>query len=90
AQEHEDTRELRERSPLLQALAGLSDGDREVLLLAAWDGLSTAEVGAVLDCSRPAAKVRLHRAKRRLRAELERLDHSALPQAPTRRLEECP
>ena len=60
--------------PILQALERLSDADREVLLLAAWDGLSTAEVATALRCSRTAAKVRLHRARRRLRVELERLE----------------
>lgn len=48
-----------ERSPILAALGRLSEGDREVLLLAAWDGLAPAEAAAVLGCSPTAAKVRL-------------------------------
>jgi RNA polymerase sigma-70 factor (ECF subfamily) len=72
---------------VLQALAPLSDRDREVLLLAAWDGLTTAESAAALGCSRAAAKVRLPRAKRRLRDELARLQDDR-PRTTTR-LEEC-
>jgi len=82
-----------ERSPTLAALRRLSDGDREVLLLAAWDGLTTAEAAAVLGCSPTAAKVRLHRARRRLRGALEELQAAApVPAAATAvtpRLEEC-
>lgn len=66
-----------DRRPLvIEALGRLSTGDREVLLLVAWDGLSTQEAAAILGCSATAAKVRLHRARRRLRAELERLEPS--------------
>ncbi|MFB6719256.1 RNA polymerase sigma factor [Kribbella sp. NPDC056345] len=44
----------------------LSDTDREVLSLAAWEGLDTTQLAAALGCSRNAAMVRLHRARRRL------------------------
>jgi hypothetical protein len=43
-------------------------------LLVAWEGLSTAETAVVLGCSRAAAKVRLHRARRKLRRKLDELD----------------
>lgn len=72
---------------VLQALAPLSERDREILLLVAWDGLTMAEAAAALGCSRAAAKVRLHRAKHRLRDELARLRRER--PATTRRLEEC-
>lgn len=73
--------------PVLQALDRLSEADREVLLLTAWDGLSTAELATALRCSRTAAKVRLHRARRRLGVELERLElDGALPVTRTRKL----
>jgi RNA polymerase sigma-70 factor (ECF subfamily) len=48
------------------ALESLSDDDREVLMLAAWEGLSPEEMGRVLGCSANAASVRLHRARGRL------------------------
>ena len=54
------------------ALESLSDGDREVLLLSAWDGLDAAGIARVLDVTPNAAAVRLSRAAARLRAALER------------------
>jgi len=51
---------------VLTALAGLAADDREVLRLAAWEGLGPREMGAVLGCSPNAAAIRLHRARRRL------------------------
>jgi RNA polymerase sigma-70 factor (ECF subfamily) len=86
--ERNDSLEL-ERPPILRAVAHLPAGDREVLLLSAWDGLSTDETAAALGCSRTAAKVRLHRARRRLRAELERLDRDERAPTATGRLEKC-
>jgi RNA polymerase sigma factor (sigma-70 family) len=77
------------RPAVLQALARLSDSDREVLLLVAWDGLSIQEAAAALRCTRTAAKVRLHRARRRFRAELYRLERRGAGLAAARRLEEC-
>lgn len=47
------------------ALRGLSDADRELLTLIAWDGLSPDEAAQALGCSKGALKVRLHRARRR-------------------------
>lgn len=57
------------RSELLRlqdALAGLSDDDATIVLLAKFEGLTSEELGQVLDCSADAAKMRLHRALRRL------------------------
>ena len=51
---------------LLEALLQLKEQEREVLLLAAWERLSTAEVAVVLGCSENAAALRLHRARKRL------------------------
>lgn len=48
----------------------LDDEDRELLMLAAWEGLGSHELGRVLNCSPAAARVRLHRARGRLRAAL--------------------
>jgi len=55
------------------ALARLSPGDQEVLRLTAWEELGVEEVAVVLGCGRRAAAMRLHRARRRLRAEIDRL-----------------
>jgi RNA polymerase sigma factor (sigma-70 family) len=58
-----------------RALTGLSDDDRQVLLLAGWEGLTPAEIGVVIGVSGVTARSRLHRARRRLRAELDALEH---------------
>jgi RNA polymerase sigma-70 factor, ECF subfamily len=55
---------------LMQALAGLSETDREALLLVAWDGLSNRQAAKVLGCTPATFAVRLHRARTRLAAAL--------------------
>jgi RNA polymerase sigma-70 factor (ECF subfamily) len=45
-----------------------------VLRLTTWEGLGPTETAAVLGCSTTAVKVRLHRARQRLRAALSRAD----------------
>ena len=74
-----------ERADVLRALSGLSEEDREVLLLVGWDGLSTAEAAAVLGCATGAFSVRLHRARRRLVRLLEQPGTPADPPAPVPR-----
>lgn len=56
---------------ILLALASLREGDREALLLIAWDGLSNPQAAKVLGCGVGAFAVRLHRARRRLARALE-------------------
>jgi RNA polymerase sigma-70 factor (ECF subfamily) len=58
------------------ALSRLPANDREAITLIAWDGLRPAQAAAVLGQSPAAFRVRLHRAKRRLRRELERGGHA--------------
>jgi RNA polymerase sigma-70 factor (ECF subfamily) len=72
---------------VLDALASLSEAEREVLMLAAWEELSSSEAARVLGCSATAYRIRLHRARRRLR---DRLDGQAQPLARTARTEESP
>jgi RNA polymerase sigma-70 factor (ECF subfamily) len=55
-----------------RALADLSEADRELLQLAAVEELSPTQIAVVLDCKAVTARVRLHRARTRLRAVLER------------------
>jgi RNA polymerase sigma factor (sigma-70 family) len=52
------------------ALARLTESDREILCLVAWDGLTSAQAGKVLGCSAGTFRVRLHRARQRLAEEL--------------------
>lgn len=54
------------------ALAGLSEQDREVVLLRDVEGLTTKETAGVLGISEGATKVRLHRAHARLRELVSR------------------
>jgi RNA polymerase sigma-70 factor (ECF subfamily) len=54
------------------ALEQLSESDREVLLLIAWEGLSPTEAAAVLGVKAATVRVRLHRARRRLARTLVR------------------
>ncbi len=55
---------------VLAGLARLDDADREILMLAAWEELSTRDIATVLGCSANAAAIRLHRARKRLREEV--------------------
>lgn len=56
--------------------------DAEVLRLAAWEGLSTDQIGAVLELSPDAAKQRLSRARRRL-ADMHERRNRPIRQRPT-------
>ena len=58
--------ELNDQSELWHALQCLSARDREILLLIAWDDLSTQQAAVVIGCSAATARVRLHRARNRL------------------------
>ena len=55
---------------VLRALAHLKERDREALTLVAWDGLTPAQAAAVLGEPPVRFRQRLHRAGRRLRAQL--------------------
>jgi len=57
---------------LVAAFNRLAVADREALGLVAWDDLRPAEAAAVLGISSATFSVRLHRARRRLAALLER------------------
>ncbi len=57
-------------------LGSLSEMDQELLRLTEWERLELSEVAAVLGCSRTAAKVRLHRARRRFARRVAVADSS--------------
>ena len=56
---------------LERGLRQLPEDDQEVLRLWAWEQLGAAQIGEVLGCRPSTARVRLHRARRRLRTQLE-------------------
>jgi RNA polymerase sigma-70 factor, ECF subfamily len=62
-----------ERTVVHEALRRLRAVDREVLLLAEWEGLTPAEIADVLGCLTVTARGRLHRARRRFQAAFEEL-----------------
>jgi RNA polymerase sigma-70 factor (ECF subfamily) len=62
-----------EKALVREALVRLGPRDREVLLLAEWEGLSPAQIGVVLGCLTVTARGRLHRARRRFRTVFEEL-----------------
>jgi RNA polymerase sigma-70 factor (ECF subfamily) len=65
-----------EPGPATRALARLRAADREVLVLHAWEELEPTEIANVLGIDRAAAAQRLHRARKRLEAELVQEDPS--------------
>lgn len=65
---HELPDELRE------ALASLSPLDREVLLLVAWEELDHSQAAAAMGWSKTNFRLRLHRARKRLRQRLTNAD----------------
>jgi RNA polymerase sigma-70 factor (ECF subfamily) len=66
------------------ALDTLRDDDREVLRLVAWDGVDAAQLPVALGCSPAAARVRLHRARKRFADAVTRAEET------TRSVQEVP
>jgi RNA polymerase sigma factor (sigma-70 family) len=70
------------------AFSLLSEPDREILRLVAWEDLEPTEAAKVLGCTVVAFRVRLHRARRRLAALAAKRsvhDHSETPALPHER-----
>lgn len=63
---HSLERALESREAVEQGLAGLGEGDREIVLLVDGEGFSVEEAAASLGVTLAAAKSRLHRARLRL------------------------
>jgi RNA polymerase sigma-70 factor (ECF subfamily) len=63
--------QVTERMGVLRALAALGEDDREILVLVAWHDLSPKEAAKVIGCSSAAFRVRLHRARKRLKQAME-------------------
>jgi RNA polymerase sigma factor (sigma-70 family) len=58
-------------------LRRLKSRDREVLLLAEWEGFSPTEIASILGCTSVTARGRLYRARRRFRQAFEELEQDA-------------
>jgi RNA polymerase sigma-70 factor (ECF subfamily) len=63
---------------VVRALAELREGEQEVLMLAAWEELSSRDAAAVIGCSATAYRIRLHRARLRLSRALSDLETASL------------
>ena len=74
-QQHPDTADVvvdrDQHQALIDAIRGLPEPDRELITLVSWDGLSPTEAAQALQMNPATARVRLHRARKRLRAQLE-------------------
>jgi RNA polymerase sigma factor (sigma-70 family) len=68
----------REAAEVMRAMGKLGEEDRELLLLVSWEELSPSEAAKVIGISPLAARSRLHRARRRLRAVVEEGDNPAM------------
>jgi RNA polymerase sigma-70 factor (ECF subfamily) len=66
-----------ELQDVLAALKQLRRDDQEILRLAAWEGLTNAELAVALGCSENAATIRLHRARKRLAEQLAKEEPAA-------------
>ena len=77
--EHVDTPPIELDPGLDRALRGLSPLDREALLLVAWEDLTPKQAAKALGINPAAFRVRLLRARRRLRARLEVEASAPLP-----------
>lgn len=68
-----------EQEEIAAAFRRMPEADRELLALAGWEGLDPGQIAVVLGCSRNAARIRLHRARRRFAAELDWVAASRQP-----------
>ena len=59
------------RDAIMRAFATLSDDERELVMLTAWDGLSPGVASRILGLNAAQARTRLYRARRRLRDALD-------------------
>jgi len=66
-----------QRDAIRAALVALPERDREIVTLTAWEGLTPKQIAVVIGTSANVVRVRLHRARARLRRELD----SVRPQA---------
>ena len=67
------------------AMERLSPDDRELLRLVAWEDLAREEIAMVLQVPRATVRVRLHRARRRLLAEMQTVESDAPGVGPLKR-----
>jgi len=62
---------MNHRDALRAVLAALSVRDREILTMTAWEGLTPKQIAVVMGTSANVVRVRLHRARTRLKRQLD-------------------
>jgi RNA polymerase sigma factor (sigma-70 family) len=68
-----------ELASIAQAFRRLPEPDQELLALVGWEGLNASQIAATLGCSSNAARIRVHRARRKLATELARVTAQPRP-----------
>ena len=66
---------------ILDALASLAEADQEILRLYTWESLSLDEIAVALSISPTTARVRLHRARKRLQKALSHDENNSYSSA---------
>jgi RNA polymerase sigma-70 factor (ECF subfamily) len=72
-----------DRDATLRAFAALSEPDREILMLVAWEGVGSRDGAKIIGCTRAAFELRLFRARRRLEKELAATGHLPIDGSPS-------
>lgn len=75
--ESDPSERLQDALLMRTALNSLTESEREVLMLIAWEGLDNARASAALGVTPQTFAVRLHRARRKLEDEISRITESA-------------
>jgi RNA polymerase sigma factor (sigma-70 family) len=74
-EQHPDTADVvadsQQNQALVDAVQDLPEPDRELVMLVSWEGLSPTEAAVALQMKPVTARVRLHRARKRLRSVLQ-------------------
>lgn len=69
--EETHTEQIEECAELRRVVAQLAVGDRELIWMAYWEDLTGAEIAEILGCTHSAVRVRLLRAKKRLKSLIQ-------------------
>jgi RNA polymerase sigma-70 factor (ECF subfamily) len=66
---------------VVELLGSMRPDDQELVLLSYWEGLTHAEIGELLGCSKGAVDARMHRVLERMRKAMGRTGHTSSREA---------
>ena len=66
---------------VVEVLGSMRPDDQELVLLSYWEGMSHAEIGQLLGCSKGAVDARMHRVLERMRKAMRRTGHTSSREA---------